>query len=110
MGAGAVRQGMGVWIPWLLLGSRNWVSGTSWVNTWMNQPYPVMLVVGTFPEEDEWAVAKEKVQFADVRWMEITSTLKRLSANGKKPVKQIEFKGERLDMSSVRSWREKVIS
>jgi hypothetical protein len=44
-----------------------------------------------------------------VRWMEITSVLKRESANGKKPVKQIDFKGERLDMSSVRRWREKLL-
>ena len=75
----------------------------------MNQPYPVMLVIGTFSEEDERAVGKEKVEFADVRWMEITSVLKRESANGTKPVKQIEFKGERLDMSSVRKWREKML-
>ena len=71
-----------------------------WVETWMNQPHPVMLVVGTF-SEDERAVEKEKVEFAEVRWMEISSVLKRESADGTKPVKQIEFKGERLDMSCV---------
>ena len=81
-----------------------------WVKTWMNQPYPVMLVIGTFSEEDERAGGKEKVEFADVRWMEISSILKRQSADGRKPVKQIEFNGERLDMSSVRRWREKVLS
>ncbi len=80
-----------------------------WVKTWMNQPHPVMLVIGTFSEEDERAVGKEKVEFADVRWMEISSVLKRESQNGTKPVKQIEFKGERMDMSSVRKWREKVL-
>ncbi len=80
-----------------------------WVETWMNQPWPVMLVIGTFSEEDERAVGQEKVEFADVRWMEISSVLKRESQNGTKPVKQIEFKGERLDMSSVRKWREKVL-
>ena len=79
-----------------------------WVETWMNQKFPVMLVIGTFSEEDERAVGKENVEFADVCWMEITSVLKRESANGTKPVKQIEFKGERLDMASVRRWREKV--
>ena len=41
--------------------------------------------------------------------MEITSVLKRESANGTKPVKQIEFKGERLDLSSVRRWRQRVL-
>ena len=81
-----------------------------WVKTWMNQPHPVMLVIGTFPEEDGRATGREKQEFADVRWMEITSVLKRESANGTKPVKQIEFKGERLDMSSVRKWREKVLA
>ena len=41
--------------------------------------------------------------------MEITSVLKRESQNGTKPVKQIEFKGDRLDMTSVRKWRNKVL-
>ena len=41
--------------------------------------------------------------------MEISSVLQRESANGKQPVKQIEFKGERLDMTSVRRWRERAL-
>lgn len=81
-----------------------------WVKTWMNQLYPVMLVIGTFFEDEERNVEKEKVEFSDVRWMEISSVLKRESENGKKSVKQIEFKGERLDMTSVRNWREKVLA
>lgn len=81
-----------------------------WVEYWLQQPHPVMLVIGTFSEEDARAVGKEKLEFADVRWMEITSVLKRESQNGTKPVKQIEFKGERLDLSSVRKWREKAVS
>ena len=44
-------------------------------------PWPVMLVIGTFFEEDEPAVGKDKVEFADVRWMEISSVLRRESAN-----------------------------
>ena len=71
-----------------------------------------MLVIGTFSEEDERAVATEKVQFAGTcaGWKS-RAALKRLSPNGEKPVKQIEFNGEHaLDMSSVRNWREKVIS
>ena len=63
----------------------------------------------TFSEKDDRAVGKEKVEFADVRWTETTSVLRRESANGTKPVKQIEFAGERLDMSSVRRWRERVL-
>ncbi len=64
-----------------------------------------MLVIGSVAEEDERAVGKQEVELADVRWMEITSVLQRESGNGKKPVRQIEFAGERLDMSSVRRWR-----
>jgi len=80
-----------------------------WVKTWMNQPYPVMLVIGTFSERDERAIGKDKLEFADVRWMEISSVLKRESDGGTKPVKQIEFKGERLDLSSVQKWRRRII-
>lgn len=68
-----------------------------------------MLVIGTFSEDDERAIGKDKLEFAEVLWMEITSVLKRESQNGRKPVKQIEFKGERLDLSSVRKWRERVL-
>ena len=34
--------------------------------------------------------------------------LKRASDNGRKPVKQIVFTGERFDVMSVRRWRERV--
>ncbi|NOT09416.1 MAG: DUF4365 domain-containing protein [Gemmatimonadales bacterium] len=81
-----------------------------WVEYWLQQPHPVMLVIGTFSENDERAIGEDKLEFADVRWMEITSMLKRESRNGTKPVKQIEFKGERLDMTSVRRLRERTLS
>jgi NADH pyrophosphatase NudC (nudix superfamily) len=80
-----------------------------WVKQWTQQPYPVMLVIGTFSDDDERAIATDKLEFADVRWMEITSVLKRESQNGTKSVKQIEFKGERLDLSSVRRWRDRIL-
>jgi len=80
-----------------------------WVKYWLQQPHPVMLVIGTFSEDDERSIGKHKMEFAEVRWMEISSVLQRESANGTKPVKQIEFKGERLDLSNVRRWREKVL-
>jgi len=38
----------------------------------------------------------------EVRWMEVRDWLKRASDNGKKPVKQIVFEGERFDVMSVR--------
>jgi len=81
----------------------------AWVQQWIQQPHPVMLVIGTFREEDERSVGMEKVEFAAVRWMEISSVLRRESHNGTKPVKQIVFKGERLDMTSVRKWRDKIL-
>jgi len=62
---------------------------------WMAQAFPVLLVIRNSEGE--------------VRWMEVRDWLKRASDNGKKPVKQIEFAGERLDMSSVRRGRERVL-
>jgi hypothetical protein len=81
-----------------------------WVDYWLKQPHPVMLVIGTFAEEDERTVGREKLEFAAVRWMEISSYLRRESQDGKQPVKQIVFQGERLDMTSVRKWREKIFA
>ena len=69
-----------------------------------------MLVIGTFSEDDERAIGKDKLEFAEVRWMEISSVLQRESANGTKPVQQIEFKGERLDLTSVRRWRDEALN
>ncbi|NTV47283.1 MAG: DUF4365 domain-containing protein [Chlorobiales bacterium] len=63
---------------------------------WMNQAYPVFLVISNSKGE--------------VRWMEIRDWLKRESANGKKPVRQIVFAGERFDVMSVRRWRDRVLS
>lgn len=80
-----------------------------WVNYWLKQPHPVMLVIGTFAADEERGFGKDKLEFADVRWMEISSVLQRESEGGQKAVKQIEFKGERLDMTSVRRWREKML-
>lgn len=81
-----------------------------WVKYWANQDGPMMLVVGTFPEEPERGAGGEKKDFAEVRWMEIGELLRNESDNGKKPVKQIVFKGERLDAQSVRGWRDRALS
>ncbi|MGA9769773.1 MAG: TIR domain-containing protein [Blastocatellia bacterium] len=80
-----------------------------WVDYWLKQPYPVMLVVGTFARDDERFAGKGKLEFDEVRWMEISSYLKRESDNGNKPVAHIVFKGERLDAMSVRRWRDRVL-
>ena len=57
--------------------------------------FPVLLVIRTSD--------------CEVRWMEIRDYLKRESDNGKKAVKQIVFEGERLDVMSVRRWRERAL-
>ena len=62
---------------------------------WMASPFPVLLVIRNSEGE--------------VRWMEVRDYLKRVSENGKKPVKQIVFEGERFDVMSVRRWRERVL-
>jgi len=80
-----------------------------WVDYWLKQPHPVMLVIGTFAKDDERFVSKNKLEFAEVRWMEISSILKRESLNGTKSVKQIDFSGERLDMDSIHKWRNKIL-
>jgi small GTP-binding protein len=63
---------------------------------WMEQQFPVMLVIRT----------SEGI----IRWMEIREYLKRESDDGKKTLTQIIFEGERFDVMSVRRWRDKVLS
>jgi hypothetical protein len=41
--------------------------------------------------------------------MEIRDWLKRASDEGKKPVRQIVFAGERFDVMSVRRWRDQAL-
>ncbi len=62
---------------------------------WMSQAYPVLLVVRN----------------ADgvIRWMEIRDWLREATDNGKKPVKQIVFDGERFDVMSIRRWRDRML-
>lgn len=62
---------------------------------WMDQAFPVMLVIRNSKGE--------------IRWMEVREWLKNATDNGKKAVKQIVFKGERFDVMSVRRWRDKVL-
>jgi small GTP-binding protein len=80
-----------------------------WVKYWTSQDSPMMLVIGTFPEKSERGAGNEKKTFVEVRWMEIGELLRNESGSGKKPVKQIVFKGERLDALSVRQWRDRVL-
>ncbi len=41
--------------------------------------------------------------------MDVRDFLKRASDNGKKPVRQIVFEGERLGVMSVRRWRDRAL-
>ena len=63
---------------------------------WMAPPFHVLLV---FRDSE-----------GEVRWMEMRDWLKRESDNGKRPVKQIVFAGERFDVMSVRRRRKKVLA
>ncbi len=80
------------------------------MKTWTSQPWPVMLVIGTFaPDENDDLRrhgTRDRLEFEDVRWMEISSVLRAAPEN----VKQIEFVGKRLDMTSVLEMRRKMIS
>jgi hypothetical protein len=62
---------------------------------WMEQAFPVLLVIRTSDGE--------------IRWMEVRDWLRRESDNGKKPVKQIVFEGKRLEVMSIRGWRERAL-
>ena len=66
-----------------------------WASYWMASAFPVLLVIRNSDGE--------------VRWMRIDDYLKRESENGAKPVKHIIFDGERLDVMSVRRWRDRVL-
>ncbi len=41
-----------------------------------------------------------------IRWMEVRDWLKDATGDGKKRLRQIVFEGERLDVMSVRRWRD----
>jgi small GTP-binding protein len=65
------------------------------VEFWMAQKFPVILVIRNSKGE--------------IRWMEIRDHLKKVTNNGKKQVRQIEFDGKRFDVMSVRRWRERML-
>jgi uncharacterized Zn finger protein (UPF0148 family) len=69
------------------------IKNPRWAEYWQSQAYAVMLVIRTSDGE--------------IRWMDVSAYLKRESVGGK-PVKQIVFDGERMDVMSVRRWRDKV--
>jgi hypothetical protein len=70
------------------------IKNARWAGYWQQHAYTVMLVIRTSDGE--------------IRWMDVSAYLKRESAGGK-TVKQIVFEGERLDVMSVRRWRDKML-
>ena len=66
------------------------------VKYWMDQAFPVMLVIRNSEGE--------------VRWMDVRDWLRKATENGSKKVTQIEFKAERFDLMSIRRLRERVLS
>ena len=56
---------------------------------------PVLLVIRTSDGE--------------IRWMKVRDWLRKATDGGKKQVRQIEFKGERFDVMSVRRWRDRAL-
>jgi Domain of unknown function (DUF4365) len=80
-----------------------------WVKYWLKQNWPILLVIGTLAEEINCRSGENKERFEEIRWMEIGELLRRESDNGRKPVKQIVFKGQQLDTLSVRRWRDRAL-
>ena len=56
---------------------------------------PVLLVIRTSDGE--------------IRWMKVRDWLRKATDGGKKQVRQIEVKGERFDVMSVRRWRDRAL-
>jgi small GTP-binding protein len=80
----------------------------NWVQCWIKQDSPVLLVIGTLPDPAGPRTERPE-RFADIRWMEIRDLLRRESDDGTRRVTQIVFKGERLDAMSVRRLRDRII-
>jgi small GTP-binding protein len=94
-----------------------------WILSWIQKPFPVMLVVGWPVRGDTDGDLLNSLSYPflhspadgraypEVRWMEISSKLKRELANGCTPseIRHIEFDGEPLDLASVLRWRRRML-
>jgi hypothetical protein len=65
--------------------------------------------IGLFPKRLRDHALVIRNAEGEVRWMEVRDYLKHASDNGKKPVRQIVFAGERFDVMSVRGWRDRAL-
>ncbi|WP_295444065.1 TIR domain-containing protein [uncultured Thiodictyon sp.] len=70
------------------------IKNPRWADYWQQQAYAVMLVIRTSDGE--------------IRWMDVSAYLQAATKGGK-TVKQVVFDGERLDVMSVRRWRDRLL-
>jgi WD40 repeat protein len=71
------------------------IKNPRWSEYWMQQAYPVMLVI--------------RQSDGSIRWMDVSAYLRREHQRGKVPVKQIVFDGTPFDALHVRLLRERVL-
>jgi GTPase SAR1 family protein/DNA-directed RNA polymerase subunit RPC12/RpoP len=72
-----------------------YIKNDRWVTYWQSLAYDVMLVIRTSD--------------GTIRWMNVTEYLKRVTAGGKKTVKQVVFDGEPFNAYTVRRLRDGLI-
>lgn len=60
---------------------------------WAQQQFPVMLVI--------------RDSYGGIEWMEIREPLRRQRETGPWPARELDFAGERLDVMSIRRWRDR---
>jgi len=71
------------------------IEDESHIRYWMEQPFPLMLVIRNSRKE--------------VRWMDLRAWLKRTQSKSHSEMKHIDFEGKRFDVMSVRRWRDKIL-
>lgn len=71
------------------------LSNERWASYWVQQAYPVLLVI--------------RNSDGVIRWMDVSEFLRKAS-NFMDPVRQLIFEGEAFDVASVRRWRNRMLA
>jgi GTPase SAR1 family protein len=71
------------------------IKNPRWADYWQQQAYAVMLVI--------------RKSDGEIRWMDVSAYLKQRHASGTS-LTQIVFTGDRLDVMSVRQWRDRLLT
>jgi hypothetical protein len=71
------------------------IKKSRWSTYWQQHAYAVMVVIRTSDGE--------------IRWMDVSTYLRRERKEGKTAVKQVVFQAERFDAMSVRAWRDRIL-